>query len=46
MWRAQSSHNALPTAMADGSVRMIAAGIDRVAWGRLMLPRDGLVVPE
>jgi hypothetical protein len=43
-WRAQTGHDVLPAAMADGSVRMFAPSLGRDTWGRLMLPRDGFVV--
>jgi prepilin-type N-terminal cleavage/methylation domain-containing protein len=45
-WRAQSAHEVMPVAMADGSVRTFAPSVSRETWGRLLLPRDGRVVGE
>lgn len=38
---AQTGHSAMPVAMADGSVHLLAKGIAQKVWSRLMLPRDG-----
>jgi prepilin-type N-terminal cleavage/methylation domain-containing protein len=46
MWRAQTGHRVMPTAFADGSVRLVLPTIGRETWGRLMLPRDGRVAVE
>jgi prepilin-type N-terminal cleavage/methylation domain-containing protein len=40
-WRAQTPHAALNVALADGSVRTVAAGISQATWDRALLPRDG-----
>jgi prepilin-type N-terminal cleavage/methylation domain-containing protein len=38
---AQSGHNSLNVALADGSVRSLAAGLAADTWRRALLPRDG-----
>jgi len=44
-WRAQSGHlGGMNVTMADGSVRVIAAGVDQDTWSRLLWPRDGLPI--
>jgi type II secretory pathway pseudopilin PulG len=40
-WAAQSGHDVLNAAIADGSVRGIAPGLSQQTWDRLLLPRDG-----
>jgi prepilin-type N-terminal cleavage/methylation domain-containing protein len=43
-WRAQTPHNAMNIALADGSVRSVSSGISQETWGRALLPRDGQVL--
>lgn len=38
---AQTPHNALQVAMADGSVRSVSPGISQQTWNYLMQPADG-----
>jgi len=45
-WRAQTPHNAMNVAMADGGVRAVNPGISQDVWDRLLLPRDGLAVGD
>jgi hypothetical protein len=42
-WRAQSGHDVLNAAMADGSVREFASGTAQRVWDHALLPRDGAV---
>ena len=41
-----TGHAAMHAAMADGSVRSLAGGIDRFTWWALVTPRGGEYVPE
>jgi type II secretory pathway pseudopilin PulG len=40
-WRAQTGHQAMNAALADGSVRAIAGTISQQTWNYAMQPRDG-----
>jgi prepilin-type N-terminal cleavage/methylation domain-containing protein len=40
-WAAQTGHNAMSVAMADGSVRSLSRGITQETWELLLQPRDG-----
>jgi hypothetical protein len=40
-WRAQTGHNSLSAAMADGSVREFARNTTQRVWDHALLPRDG-----
>jgi prepilin-type N-terminal cleavage/methylation domain-containing protein len=40
-WKAQTGHQVMNIAMADGSVRTVAQGISQSTWTNAMLPRDG-----
>jgi hypothetical protein len=40
-WRAQTGHDLLNVAMADGSVREFAHGTSQRVWDHALLPRDG-----
>lgn len=41
---AQTGHDVMPVAMADGSVRSMKKGMNQKTWNYLMLPRDGQVI--
>ncbi len=41
---AQTPHNVMPIAMADGSVRTMRKGMNQTTWNYLMQPRDGQVI--
>jgi hypothetical protein len=41
---AQTGHDVMPVAMADGSVRSMKKGMNQKTWNCLMLPRDGQVI--
>jgi prepilin-type processing-associated H-X9-DG protein len=43
-WRAQTAHQAMNVAMADGSVRAVKRGVSQETWDRLLLPCDGGVL--
>jgi len=40
----QSGHSGLNVALADGSVRVVNAGVSPTTWRSVMLPNDGSVV--
>jgi type II secretory pathway pseudopilin PulG len=40
-WVAQTGHDAMTVALADGSVRWVSAAITQTMWERVLLPRDG-----
>lgn len=40
-WVAQTGHSVMNVALADGSVRTVARGIQNDTWRRAMQPRDG-----
>ncbi|MBP3957008.1 DUF1559 domain-containing protein [Gemmata sp. G18] len=40
-WTAQTGHDVMPVAFADGSVHLLQPGIDTGVWSRLLLPTDG-----
>ena len=40
-WRAQTPHSAMPTALADGSVRLVSPDISPATWKAVLKPRDG-----
>ena len=44
-WTAQTAHEALNVALADGSVRAVTPAISQHAWTLAMLPRDGQPLP-
>jgi len=41
---AQTGHDVMPVAMADGSVRSMTKNISQKTWNYLMQPRDGQVI--
>ena len=43
-WRTQTPHAAMPTAMADGSVRFVSPEISSTTWKAVLKPRDGMVL--
>jgi prepilin-type N-terminal cleavage/methylation domain-containing protein len=46
-WRAQSGHPAgIHIALADGSVRQVRGGLPQSTWDLLLIPDDGLILPE
>jgi prepilin-type N-terminal cleavage/methylation domain-containing protein len=40
-WRAQTPHAVMNVALADGSVRTVAASVAQTTWDNALLPRDG-----
>jgi prepilin-type N-terminal cleavage/methylation domain-containing protein len=43
-WAAQTPHEAMNVALADGSVRTVTKGMSQQTWNYLLLPRDGQVL--
>jgi prepilin-type N-terminal cleavage/methylation domain-containing protein len=40
-WTAQTAHDGMPVAFADGSVHLLGPGLDPAVWSGLLLPTDG-----
>ncbi len=45
-WRTQTPHAAMPTALADGSCRLVAADISPTTWTAVLKPRDGTILGQ
>jgi prepilin-type N-terminal cleavage/methylation domain-containing protein len=45
-WLAQTPHTSMNVAFVDASVHSLNPGLSQDTWTRLLLPRDGLVIPN